>query len=565
MGIYVSPGVYSNEVNLSQIIPTLSTTTAAIAFASNQGDCTQILQMSNTQQFIAQYGTPVLGNPGHYAALAFLANGNQLWCYRVMNGATYGGVNIVTSSAGNASAAIPSGYAASTTAYPQFVYTSGLNTCFQIYAKDPGAWNNNIAVAITNVGQGSNGPSGNPANYTFSIVVYELVNGAYQTVETWDNCSRQTQLDGFGHQEYIVTKINGYSNYIYVCDSALASSVMPKATPLSGGLPIPLAMANGSNGSPVTDAQLGGAIGSGIGWDRFSSPEAVDVRLLIGAGAGGPLGPGGTSTVATQSIIKGIAEYRKDCIAILDVPQAYTTNSTTVVNWRNVTQNFNSSYCALYAPWVQIYDSYNSSLVWLPPSGFVASQIAYNDFVSNVWYAPAGLNRGILSSVLGVSPVWVQGDRDLLYSNNVNPIQTFTGSGNVIWGQKTQQTQPSAIDRVNVRRLLITIEKAISIGLRSFVFEPNSNDTRFRIVAMCESYLDQLSGAGAFQTELGDKGYDVVCDTTNNTPAVIDNNQLNVDIYVKPSRAAEFIQLQVVITPTGATFNELIANGFNLG
>ena len=555
MGIYVSPGVYTNEVNLSQVIPLLSTTTAAIVFASNQGDCTQILQMSNTQQFIAQYGTPVLGNPGHYSALAFLANGTQLWCYRVMNGATYGGVNIVTSTAGNASAAIPTGYVATTTAYPSFVYTSGLNTCFQIYAKDPGLWNNNIAVSISAV---------NASNYQFTITVYELVNGAYQVVETWANVSRVTGLNGYGQQQYFVTAINGFSNYIYVADSNLASSVLPKATPTNANGPIPLAMANGSNGSPVTDAQLGGPIGSGIGWDRFSSPENVDVRILIGAGAGGPLGPGGTSTIATQSVMLGIAQYRKDCIAIFDVPQSYCTNSTTVVNWATNIQNFNSSYCALYAPWVQIYDSYNATLVWLPPSGYVASQFAYNDYVANVWYAPAGLNRGVLN-VLGVSPVWVQGDRDLLYANGVNPIQTFRGEGNVIWGQKTQEAVPSAINRVNVRRLLITLEKAIAIGLRSFVFEPNSSDTQFRIVAMCESYLDQLSAAGAFQTNLGDKGYKVVCNNTNNSPAVIDANQLNVDIYVKPSRAAEFIQLQVIVTPTGATFNELIANGFNLG
>jgi len=217
----------------------------------------------------------------------------------------------------------------------------------------------------------------------------------------------------------------------------------------------------------------------------------------------------------------------------------------------------------LYSPWMKAYDQYNGTIVVLPPSGYVASQIAYNDYVSDVWYAPAGLNRGLLN-VLSVDPVYTQGHRDTLYAAGINPLQTFRGEGNVIWGQKTEQTKDSALNRVNVRRLLITLEKAISVSLRFFVFEPNSETTRFRITAMIDSYLDLLSAKGAFQTELGDKGYQVVCDETNNLPATIDRNELHVDVFVKPSRSAEFIQLQVIITTTGASFNELISRGINL-
>jgi len=224
---------------------------------------------------------------------------------------------------------------------------------------------------------------------------------------------------------------------------------------------------------------------------------------------------------------------------------------------------FNSSYCALYSPWVKIYDQYNGVIVTVPPSGYVASQIAYNDYVSDVWFAPAGLNRGLLN-VLSVTPVYTQGERDILYQAQVNPLQTFRGEGNVIWGQKTEQAKDSALNRVNVRRLLITIEKAISVSLRYFVFEPNSETTRFRITAMIDQYMDLLSARGAFQTETGDKGYLVQCNETNNPPAVIDRNELHVDVFVKPSRTAEFIQLQVIITTTGASFNELIARGVNL-
>ena len=556
MGNYTSPGVYNKEIDISQVVPTISTTTAAICFASNQGDVTKIQMMSNTQQFIAEYGTPVLGNPGHYSALAFLNNGSQLWCYRVQNQAKYGGVNIAYT--GGTSAAIPTGQVATTTAYPSLTLTSGLDTLFQIYAKDPGTWNNNIAVAITNV---ANGPTTPTSPYEFDIVVYELVNGVYQTVETWSNVSRQFQLDGQGRQEYLMTKINGNSNYIYVVDNTnISPSTLPLATNLVNGVPTPLAMAQGSNGSPVTDAQFG-TLGSGTGWDLFSNPSSVDVRILIGAGAGGPLGAAGSTTIATQLTMKSIAESRKDCMAILDVPQAQTTNSTVVTNWRTVTQNFNSSYTALYAPWLQIYDSYNASLVWLPPSGFVASQFAFSDNAANTWAAPAGLNRGVLP-VLSVSPVWAQGDRDLLYTNGINPIQTFPGEGNVIWGQKTQQFVDSALNRINVRRLLIVIEKSISIGLQSYVFEPDNQDTWFRIQAMMEMYLDTLSAGGAFElTATDSKGYLVQIDNQNNPPQAIDSETLYINLFLHPIRVAEVIVLSCIVTPTGVSFTQSIAAG----
>ena len=572
MGNYSSPGVYGNEIDISQVVPTISTTTAAIVFRGNQGDVTKIQMMPNTQQFIQEYGTPVLGNPGHYSALAFLNNGTQLWCLRVQNGAKYGGVNIAYT--GGTSAAIPTGFVTpNPPTYPTFSFTSGLDTLFQVYAKDPGTWNNNIAISIINVGPGSGaGATGTISDWEFDIVVYELINGTYTVVETWRNVSRVPQINGNGGAEYLCAVINGNSNYIYIADSTIASTTLPLASTITSTYPqgVPVAMAGGTNGSAVTDAQMGGVIGSGIGWDLFSNPEVVDIRILIGAGAGGSLGsggaivnpinqidPGGSTTVATQEVILNIAQTRKDCIAIFDVPSTACATSATVTTWRNTTQNFNSSYASLYAPWVTVYDSYNAQLVTLPPSGYIGSALAANDQVAQTWYAPAGLNRGVLP-VLSVKPIWAQGDRDLLYSNGINPIQNFTGEGIVIWGQKTEQYLASALDRVNVRRLLIILEKSISIGLKSFVFEPNNSDTWFRVTAMCNQYLSQLSAQGAFETSNGDPGYDVICDTTNNTPQSIDSEILNVSIFVKPIRCAEIIQLSVVITPTGATYTEAI-------
>jgi hypothetical protein len=529
MGIYVSAGVYSKEKDISEIIPNLSTTTAGIVGYSAKGDTTRLRLMTNTQQFIQQYGQPVPGNYFHYSGLAYLENGQTLWCKRVVNGALYGGVKIKTSVSSQSNAAISAGAIT-----PDFVTVSGEDNLFYVYGANPGVWNNNIGIRITSI---------DPTELTFNIEVYFTdANGITTRVENWI-VSRQVKIDGYGKQLYLEDKINGFSSYIVVADDTTqSSSILPK------GQSSTLVVAQGDDGSALTDGNLI------TGWQSFANPDDIDIRLLIGAGA---------TSVAVQQAMKTIAEDRKDCIALLDMPYAQLTDVSSMVTWRTSTQNFNSSYTALYAPWVKMYDPYNDLLLEIPPSGYVASQIAYNDYQAEVWYAPAGFNRGILN-VLGLTNVFTQGERDTLYPAGINPLQTFRGEGNVIWGQKTQQTKASALDRVNVRRLLITLEKAISVALRTFVFEPNSEVTRFRIVSMCEQYLDQLSAKGAFQTELGDKGYLVVCDETNNTPATIDANELHVDIFIKPSRAAEYIQLQTIITSTGASFTELVARGVNL-
>ena len=528
MSFGISPGVYTKETDLSNIIPNVSTTTAGLVGYSVKGDITQLRLITNTQQFINEYGEPVPGNYFHYTALVFLENGNSLYCLRVVNGAKYGGVVIKDTSSGDSNAAITVGVST-----PDFVDDTDSDNLFNVYAKNPGTWNNDVGIRIPTA-------SIDNALYTFDIEVYvKNVDGNYELKETW-TVSRKNQTDGYGRQQYLEDRINGYSEYIVVADGLLPDDTMPKAQTST------LAFAMGANGSATSSTHIN------TGWDFFANPDDVDIRILLN---------GGETSTEVQTKLKTIAEARKDCIAILDIPYAELTAIASMVTWRNDTQDFNSSYCALYAPWVKWYDQYNDKIVELPPSGFVASQIAYNDYVSQPWFAPAGLNRGVLQSALGLTDVFTEGERDTLYAAQINPLQTFRGDGNVVWGQKMEVTKPSALDRLNVRRLLIILEKAISASLRSFVFEPNSELTRFRVTGMCEEYLDLLYARGAFQSEGEDKGYKVVCDTTNNTPATIDRNELHVDIYVKPIRMAEYIQLNVIVTSTGTNFSELISKG----
>jgi len=552
MSIYISAGVYTREIDVSNIVPNIATTTGALVGYSAKGDTSSIQLMTNTQQFIEEYGQPDVSSAHffHETALAFLEQGKQLYCLRVEKDALFGGVEIPPSTDSNTDPE-PLSVGQLTTDL-----SSGSDNLFGIYGKDPGTWNNDLAITITNV-LGAENLSAQPPivatdAYTFEINVYQKdADGIYQQVETW-KVSRKTKLDGFGSQLYLETKINGFSKYIWVTDNTdIADTEVPAAyttAPATGGEGL---FTGGTNGDAITDAELTGS-NDGTGWDAFINPDDVDVRILLN---------GGETSVTVQSKIKTVAESRKDCIAILDVPKVQgETSPASTVTWRQQTQNFNSSYTALYSPWVRKYDTYSDSLVYVPPSGYVGAQFAYNDYVGQPWTAPAGLNRGQLN-VVGAQDVYTEGERDALYAAQINPIQVFRGEGIVIWGQKTQQVKASALDRVNVRRLLIVIEKATAVALRSYLFEINNELTRFQITAQLTEYLDLLSSQGAFQTEAGDSGFQVVCDETNNTPAVIDRNQLNVDIFIKPARVAEFIQLSVIVTSSGVSFDELISKG----
>lgn len=524
------PGVLMKEVDLSAIVPNLSTTAAAIVGYSTKGDVDNIRLITNTKQFIDEYGIPSVGDNFGYSALAYLANGRVLYALRVHNGALYGGVAI--SDVGGNNYAFVAGRSSKAFAddsnYP--------NALFYVTAKDPGVWNNTLGVRITNL---------NDTTKEFDIEVYKKdPQDVYSLVEKF-TVSRRNQKDGFGRQQYLEDRINGVSSYISVADnSAVAETIMPKPQSET------LAMAGGTDGSAVGESQLVD------GWDRFSNPNDFRVSILINAGY---------TTTAVQSKMLAVADSRKYCVAILDVPYAQCSSVTSMVQWRNVTQNFNSNKCALYGPWLKTYDPYNDIQVSVAPSGFVAGQYAYNDYAAQPWYAPAGFNRGVLN-VLGLDFGGLESKLALtdseigtLYDAQINSIQAFSGDGYVVWGQKTQQTKPSATDRVNVRRLLNLLEESIEVYARYALFEPNNSRTRFRLWAQVTGYMDTLAAGGAFQDELGDRGYRVVCDTTNNTPVTIDANELHLDVYVKPSRAAEFIIIQSVVTTTGASFAELIS------
>jgi hypothetical protein len=240
-----------------------------------------------------------------------------------------------------------------------------------------------------------------------------------------------------------------------------------------------------------------------------------------------------------------MVEERSDCFYIMDT-NAYTDTVVQAVAQAN---DVDSNYAATYYPWVKTIDVNTNKLIAVPPSVLLPGVFASNDRVAAEWFAPAGLNRGGLIGAVAVQNRLTQSEKDTLYEGKVNPIVQFPGQGIVVFGQKTLQDKPSALDRINVRRLLLTVRKYIASTSRYLVFEQNTAETRNRFLNIVNPYLESI------QQRQGLYAFRVVMDDSNNTPDVIDRNIMKGAIYLQPTKTAEFIQIDFNILPTGAAFN----------
>jgi phage tail sheath protein FI len=249
---------------------------------------------------------------------------------------------------------------------------------------------------------------------------------------------------------------------------------------------------------------------------------------------------------AVTTLARNLVENRQDTFYVMDSNRLTDTIATVASQVTTI----DSSYTATYWPWVRITNPANNVPTWVPPSVVVPGVLAFNDKISAPWYAPAGLNRGGLTSVSDTYKRLSQSDRDSLYEVRINPIANFPNEGVVIWGQKTLQAKPSALDRVNVRRLLIAVKKFIASSTRYLVFEQNTNATRTRFLNIVNPYMEQV------KAQQGLYAFRVVMDASNNTTDLIDQNILYGQIFLQPTRTAEFIILDFNIQPTGASFPE---------
>jgi phage tail sheath protein FI len=292
------------------------------------------------------------------------------------------------------------------------------------------------------------------------------------------------------------------------------------------------------------------------GYDMYASGERIDINLVMFANTNSAL----VDRTVSQYIIDNVVNNRKDCIALLSPAKEtcvgnFTSKEEKVVNYfRDINEGINrsTSYAVADCNWKQMYDKYNDMARWVPLSGDIAGLCAFTDKERDAWWSPAGFNRGKLKNVMKLAWNPEQAQRDHLYKNGVNPVLSFPGEGPVLYGDKTLLSKPSAFDRINVRRLFIVCEKAIATASKYSLFEFNDAFTRLSFVNMVTPFLRDVQG------RRGIYDFRVVCDETNNTPEVIDRNEFVGDIYIKPARSINYIQLNFVAVKTGVDFAEVI-------
>lgn len=606
---YLSPGVYVNEADYSEYTQDSSSCIVGIVGGARRGPVGRPTLITTQEQMVETFGTPIEGEYGVYSALQTLTHSNRVYYVRAVRSGTKAtageaGVDKILYSSKEANAEYNGIKISQTEVDEQGKFTITVkkdeDNVLETYSditldqladsyveKVVNTQSKYISVSVQYAGTVSTKEfilGGTPetegkgsGSYAYAgkesedkivlrskyydsdlngctAIITEsrsYPNSQYDTddrtsyfsiaiqdfsgneIETWANLSLNPESERFAE-----TVLNNESNrvicYVNKSDDIEFAS---KTLTFSGG-------DDGVTG--LSAADIVGDVDS-TGLQVFSNPEIITVDVIIT--------PGWYDVNVIQAATV-LCENRADCIYLVDPPRGLVPQE--VVQWSNGVEPFtqesfnglNSSYSALYWPWISIYDSYTRKDIWLPPSGFVAAQYAYNDEIGFPWKAPAGLERGRLTTAKSVEISPTKGERDELYGyrNVVNPIVNFVSNGIVIWGQKTTQRNPTALDRVNVRRLLNYLKRNIGNATRNFVFEQNIDATWDRWRSAVEPILIST------KNNLGLYEYKIV---NNLTASDIENNRMIVNIYIKPTKTAEFIGLTFNITQYSASYDDI--------
>lgn len=567
MAFQLSAGVNVSEIDLTTIVPAVGTTEGGFAGRFAWGPVDQVRTLSNELELVETFGRPDSNTYiSFFTAANFLSYARALRTVRVVGA----GANNATT--GNTAVLIKN-----KDGYEQTYFNSIANSSYYgvAAARYPGELGNSLKVEIygqSNVSlatfgtwtynQNFNGPPGTSdyvsrvaaakANDEMHIVVLDK-NGVFSgsansVLERYGYVSKaRDAINDDGSSNYYVNVINEKSKYIYIMQHPPASTnwgvaATSNATIKYDNTEVSLPLANGATVAPSSANLISG-------FDRFKNPEEIDVSLILTGDIGA------NSTIASY-IVDNICEVRKDCVAFFSpravdvVNQAAGTEANAAITFRN--QFNSSSYAVMDSAWKYQFDKYNNVYRWVPLNGDIAGLCARTDYERDPWFSPAGFTRGSIKNAARLSWNPTKAERDLLYKNGVNPVITFPGEGIVLYGDKTLLAKPSAFDRINVRRLFIVLEKAIARASRYSLFEFNDEFTRAQFVALVEPFLRDVQG------RRGIYDFRVVCDETNNTPEVIDRNEFVGDIYIKPARSINFIQLNFVAVRTGVAFDEIV-------
>jgi len=614
MATYLSPGVNIRETDFSYYVRQISTSACGMIGVAERGPINKPTLVTSWEQFIRRFGGYINAGYLAYAARAFFDNGGaQLWVNRIAHytdpldrttltalrstitlknrngikasvntgvagtdrirweavsaGATGNGISVALVAAGNETplsvavagqaitinlATDENGAATSTVAQVLAAITGKAEAAalvvatsadanlvsaveamplaggadpqdaLKISAIDEGVWGDRLAVQVEN---GSRSPE-----TEFNI----LVRYRNEIVEVFKDLSMNETA-----ANYVEAVINGESEYITVEDKTIGA-----VTALHRPAVVQATLASGNDGlTNLTDEDYIGDHSQHTGFTAFE--DVFDLNLLCIPG------------VTTGPVINAAltyAELRKDVFCILDTPLGLTPQET--LDFRRGGgayghEAFNSSYGAMYWPWLKISDPMTGHEKLVPPCGAVAGCYVRSDQKEYVWSAPAGIDRGRIFNVQGLAYLTQQSDRDILYPEGINVIASFPDTGINIWGQKTLLQQPSAVDRVNVRRLMIYMEKSVGNSSRFITFQPNHPQTWRALLRLINPFLQQIKSDGGLYD------YRVQCDAETNPPSVQDRNEIVTRVFVKPTKTAEFVEVNFVMTDTGSNFKEI--------
>ena len=585
MAFQLSPGVNVSEVDLTTTVPAVSTSIGAIAGHFQWGPVDEIRTIGSETELVNTFGKPISDSrmfEDFFSAANFLGYSNNLKVVRVAE--FDGAYNSVVNGAGyayvkNKEQFEMDNYIYSNPGYGIAKYPGSIGDSLKIYIVDNGNYDANLNGSDTNeaLARRFNGAP-NTSDFATAkgfvdaydelhvLIVDEVgkftgTPGA--TLEKFEFLSKFSDATKEGVNNYWVDVINKSSQYLWIVDNpgTSGSGTISWGTESiyfnSGNAFDQFAAYEFGDGSGDDDNAVkltGGyddysstVVANNSGYNLFAQPEvAVDLVIC------------GRARYSKVKAISDIVSARKDCMMFISPTRWQVVNNTgseeaDILNYYQGSYlNLNSSYAVGDNNWKYQYDKYNDTYRWIPCNADVAGLCARTDQTNDPWFSPAGYNRGILRNVLKLGWNATKANRDNLYVAGINSIITQPGLGTVLFGDKTLTAKPSAFDRINVRRLFIVLEKAISNASKFSLFELNDEFTRAQFVGLVEPYLRDVRG------RRGIYDFKVVCDESNNTPQVIDSNSFVGDIYIKPARSINFIQLNFVAVKTGVEFSEVV-------
>jgi len=563
MAFQLSPGVVVTEKDLTLIVPSVATTAGAFAGAFQWGPVDEVVTVDSEVNLAERFGPPNdTVFTSFFTAANFLSYGNNLQLVRVVDKSASINAAGTSNVAGNAVTAL----VLNEDDYDNNHASGTANTDW--FAKYPGARGNSLLVSLADANSFSSWAYAANFDSAPGTSAYAVDQGAtndelHVIVVDEDGVfsgSRNTVLERFafvskavdaklpdGTNNFYKTVINNSSKYIWWGNHPLTKI---SGTSNWGSEAAGITFANTTANATVSLA--GGVSADNVsagnlqnGFAIFANDELFDVSLI-------PLGAvnGATATF----VINNVAEVRKDCVVFVspelaDVVNNIGSEATDVTGFRDSLPS--SSYAVMDSGYKYQYDRYNDVYRYVPLNGDTAGLAVRTDFVADPWFSPAGFNRGQIKNVVKLPFSPKKTERDTLYKKGVNPVVTFPGQGTVLFGDKTLLAKPSAFDRINVRRLFIVLEKAIATASKFQLFEFNDAFTRAQFRNLVEPFLRDVQG------RRGITDFKVVCDETNNTGEVIDRNEFVADIFIKPARSINFIQLNFIATRTGISFEEV--------